>query len=271
MNLKRSGFAPGIILVALAVASLCRAQSVPPPTGEVAPTPEGLLQDVRARLPHERLRIEGDLNVREWGRGVVQQRLTFDAILDLAASPSLAQYTLRDSFGRELEQLTVTREPGESPQFSFASGQPLVMRPAPDLTRAIRGTDISWMDLTLSFLWWSPQPGVTRDEVRGRPCYVITVSRPASVVADPDAPDAYSTAKLWIDQKVRVLMQAEARDDSDNPTRRLWVKSIKKVNGRWMVKDMEVAGPESERRTRLSVREVTVETEQNGAPGVPPE
>lgn len=220
---------------------------------------EQLIRDVIIQLPQERLDIDGDISVLKWGSGV-QSKLKFNTILDLTAEPSFAQYTISDTFGRKLEQLTITRQTGTKPEFSYASGDPLVLRPTPNLSRKIRNTDITWLDLTMDFLWWIPEPEVTTDSVRSRDCYVIKVKRPATDDTEynnkKEKYNIHNAARLWIDKKAHVLMQAEAINSDNKAIRRLWVKSIKKINNRWMIKDMEVAGSSADTRTRLTVRNV---------------
>lgn len=247
----------------------------PPPTSKITrnisqddsvvsncvPSARQLIHDVLIQLPQERLIIEGDISVLKWGSGV-QSKLKFNTVLDLAVKPSFAQYTILDTFGRELEQLTITRQIGESPEFSYASGEPLVLRPTPNLSKTIRNTDITWLDLTLSFLWWKPEQKTTTGSVRGRDCYIIKVWRPATASTEAvDKNKTHNAARLWIDQKAHVLMQAEAINSDNKTIRRLWVKSIKKVNGRWMIKDMEVTGSSADTRTRLTVRNVKLATD----------
>ena len=256
-----------------------------------------LIHDVLIQLPQERLNITGDISVLKWGSGV-QSKLKFETLLDLAAKPSFTQYTISDAFGRKLEQLTITRQTGEAPEFSYASGQPLVLRPTPNLSRTIRNTDITWLDLTLSFLWWTPEQEVGTDSVRSRDCYVIKVNRPTTgntdathkktalrlrsgtsgslsgaemqgSLSEAEMPQGnkdnknsiHNAARLWIDKKAHVLMQAEAINSENKAIRRLWVKSIKKVNGKWMIKNMEVAGSSADTRTRLTVRDVKLATD----------
>ena len=202
----------------------------------------------------------------KWGSGV-QSKLKFHTSLNLSASPSLAQYTILDTFGRELEQLTITRQRGEAPEFSYASGKPLVLRPTPNLSNPIRNTELTWFDLTLSFLWWIPETEVTTDSIRNRDCYVITVKRPpeqnSESLNETNKQNSYTAARLWVDKKAHVLLQAEAINHDNQAIRRLWVKSIKKVNGKWMIKDMEVAGSSADNRTRLTVRDVQPATDHD--------
>ncbi len=230
------------------------------------PSAKQLLRDVLIQLPQEHLNINGDISVLKWGSGV-QSKLRFTTSLNLSVSPSLAQYTILDTFGRELEQLTITRQKGEAPEFSYASGKPLVLRPTPNLSSPIRNTELTWFDLTLSFLWWIPEAEVDTDSIRNRDCYVIIVRRPNDQSDTPtdeaNKTNTYTAAKLWVDKKAHVLLQAEAINHDNQAIRRLWVKSIKKVNGKWMIKDMEVAGSSADNRTRLTVRDVQPATDHD--------
>jgi hypothetical protein len=54
-----------------------------------------------------------------------------------------------------------------------------------------------------------------------------------------------------------MLLQAEALDPGGKAVRRLWVRSVKKINERWIIKDLEVEGFPAEHRTRLDVRDVS--------------
>ena len=58
----------------------------------------------------------------------------------------------------------------------------------------------------------------------------------------------------------RMLLQAEGYSEDGNLVRRLWVKGFKKINERWMIKDMEIQSYPYRHRTRLRVREVAADT-----------
>jgi len=249
---------PTVIIACLALAT--GGEALQDDAEDDQPPVRQLLEDVIARLPRESLRIQGDLTVRK-RRGLVLTRLKFDTSLDLGATPSLARYTILDAFGTELEQMTVTRREGEPPEFSYAAGSPLAICDTPDLCGRIGETDLSWIDLTLSFLWWPDGSPVGSGEIRGRPCHVVELTNPSAsgtgeLRDDPVAP--YARVRLWIDKKMHMLLQAEALDAESKPIRRLWVKSFKKINDRWMLKDMEVEGVPAAHRTKLTIREVGV-------------
>jgi len=214
-----------------------------------------LLQAVTARLPGTPLRIGGDITVRK-RRGIVLKSLKFHALLDLGRVPPLAQYTIMDALGNDLERLTVVRREGSEPTFMYASGNPLVTQPAPILSEAIQETDIRWMDLTFSFLWWPGGVLIGSDETRSRPCYVVEVDNPHADVESTDSSPYCAKARLWIDEKILMLIRAELLDSNNQPIRWLWIDSFKKVNDQWMIKDMEVEAEPVTHRTKLTIRDM---------------
>lgn len=254
-HLQKSVFAACIVL-----ASNCNGATDDSPSEEAGeddkPPPASagcLLREVTARLPREPLTISGDLTVRK-RRGIVLKNLKFQAFLDLGGIPPLAQYTIMDAFGNELERLTIVRREGSEPYLMYASGNPLVDSEAPALSAAIQETDIHWMDLTLSFLWWPGGVVVGSDETRSRPCHVVEVDNPD---AGSGIRESYCAgARLWIDEKLLMLIRAELLDSDGRPIRRVWVDSFKKIDNRWIIKDMEVEAEPAVRRTKLTVREV---------------
>ena len=117
------------------------------------PTAQQLLDEVILRLPRDPLDISGDLILRK-RHGIELRELKFQMQLRWGDTPATAQYVISDTFGRELERMTVSREHGKEPVFKHFSGTGRAEDKHPDLVGAIQETDISWMDLTLSFLWW---------------------------------------------------------------------------------------------------------------------
>ena len=64
----------------------------------VAVSAGALLAEARARLPQERLAIEGDITVRR-RRGIVVRELSFVVDLDWGGQPPRARVVIRDAFG----------------------------------------------------------------------------------------------------------------------------------------------------------------------------
>ncbi|MCX7591341.1 MAG: outer membrane lipoprotein-sorting protein, partial [Kiritimatiellae bacterium] len=176
-----------------------------------------------------------------------------------------SRYTLFDGLGRTTEQLTISRERSSAPTFSYARGDPLVPAELPDLYSPVQASDFSWMDLSLSFLWWPEGTVIGTGEIRGRNCHLVELKNPdGSITADPSRAEkpssrgsvSYAKVILWIDRQFPMLLQAEGYDREGRLVRKLWIKSLKKVDERWMVKDMEVQQYLSPHRTRICVRDV---------------
>jgi len=239
-----AGLKAVVAIIAISVLAVSGAEQPEEPPSSA----REILDSVLARLPDRPLDVAGDLTVR--GRnGTVLRELKFDMMLRWGGSPSSARYTIRDVFGSELEQLTVIRNPDTGPEYEYAAGDPPTPARMPPLTASIRETDMSWADLCLSFLWWPHAGHAGQDMIRGRPCFMIDV-RPSDADRAP-----YARVRLWIDKEIRMMVQAEAFDAEDRSVRRLWVKSVRKIDDRWMIRDMEVEAVPVVHRTRLRIQE----------------
>ena len=110
----------------------------------------------------------------------------------------------------------------------------------------ILGTDVTWSDLTLDYLWWddfsfdAEREGET---VHGQVCAVVVMKKGGRRV------------RVWVDRKTGALMQAE-EFDGERPLRRLWGTRIRKFGDRWMANVMEVETVGSGHRTKITVEEL---------------
>lgn len=226
------------------------AAPAPAPTAAVAklPSVDELMRNLLDRLPSKPVLVSGELlTAPDDGE---PRRLTISIRLRY---PREATYTIGDAFGKALEQLTVTRE-GSQVTYTYLSGDPLAAAPAPSPGSTIQNTAMSWMDLTLGFLWWDGGRIIGREENRGQPCYVLDRHAPAQAMVP------YASTRLWVDTRVSMLMEAIGKDKLENPVRRLSVKSFKKINHEWMVKDLEVENLSTHLITILRVRDVAADT-----------
>ena len=113
----------------------------------------------------------------------------------------------------------------------------------------ILGTDVTWSDLTLDYLWWDDVSFDAEREgesVHGQVCTVIVMKKGERQV------------RVWVDRKTGALMQAEEIKDG-KAVRRLWGTRIKKFGDRWMANVMEVETIGSGHRTKITVEELKVE------------
>lgn len=251
--------------LALGTVPLCRAQesntlpaeaTTPPVPATAAatqlPTVDKLMGELLARLPSQPILLSGDL-VTVATNGT-KTRIAVDILLSY---PQTATYTIRDAFGKELEELTVLRE-GTSVRYIYKQNG--TESTAPPLGQRVQDTALTWMDLTLGFLWWEGGRIIGQMETRGQPCYVLDRHAPSGSAAP------YASVRMWVDQRVSMLLQSEGYNMLGDCIRRLSVKSFKKVRNEWMVKDLEFEDLPDGPRTILRVRNAEPASPEAGLP-----
>lgn len=222
--------------------------SLPVSAKDNLPVADELLRGCIGALPDIPLLVTGDMQARS-PEGDVEKKIGVEMLLDWQAAPPTARYTTRDAFGHGMEHLSITWVPDQPVEYRFFTGEPLQAAPMPNLSDPIEGTDISWQDLSLSFLWWPNGETIGAEEIRGRPCYVVDL-----------ATDGL-TMRLWIDPKIPVMLRAETweRKSAEKDlvlARRMDVKGFKKINDRWVVQNVEIQSYPSRHKTVLRVRDV---------------
>ena len=217
---------------------------------------DAMLERVIAQLPTTRIQASGTIFVRQ-RRGVPLETYAFTLDADWRPPHTKVTYTFKDKHGTPLEALTF--QPDAETVFTFRSGPDLVPGPLPDLTANISRTDVSWLDLSLYFLWWRGARFVGEDTVRGFHCQVIEVAAPAQ-----STHNSYAKVRLWISTEQGLLLQAQGFDATGRSIRRFWVQSVRQIDEQWMIQTLEVQQTNRDQRTRLQV--VDVETEASTAP-----
>ena len=207
------------------------------------PGVDDLMANLLARLPSTPITLTGELVTT----AANEQKSKLNIIIQLRY-PQEATYTLCDSFGKSLEQLTVIRNKGLT-SYRYLAGDPLTPSAVPSPDTRIQNTALCWMDLTLGFLWWNGGKIIGRVEVRGQPCYLLDRRAPQ------DDMTPYARVQLWVDTRISMLIQADGYDKLENLSRRLSIKSFKKINHEWMIKDLEVEDLAQHSLTLLRIRD----------------
>ena len=213
------------------------------------PAADGVLDSVLARLPRKPVTVSGALQTSRRGTNDVHT-VNIELSLSYGDEPAAATYTIRDAFGASLAQMRISHAAGKPMRLAYASGDPLTPAPPPALSTPVGGTDVSWGDMCLSFLWWRGGRTVGREMIKGQACYVLDVPAPAG------EPTAYARIRLWIDEKFLMMLQAEGFDTKGSPIRRLAVRSFRKIGDTWMLKDLEVENLPSKSRTILRITDI---------------
>ena len=207
------------------------------PDEETPQTAEDVLAFVQSRLPRKALRLSGTIRVKA-KNGYVKAPIPATMEWRRDAVPPTATYRVGNEKSGVVS-LTVTWLDGD-PQYRFSD---------PDLKpdAPIFDTGLRWSDLSLGFLWWPDPVLVGHEKKLNRACFVLEI---------PDPRRADRRRRLWIDRKTGMVLETRTLDAERRTLRRLKIKSIKKIDGLWVAKDLELIDQTTGIRTLLRIADV---------------
>ena len=97
----------------------------------------------------------------------------------------------------------------------------------------VRGTGITYEDLSLGFLYWRDPKILGEETIRTRKAWKIELQAGRNS-------SQYGVARLWIDQESGALLRIEGYNKDGRLRRRFEVVSAQKIDGQWMLKQMRV-------------------------------
>ncbi len=119
--------------------------------------------------------------------------------------------------------------------------------------RKVRGTEITYEDLAMRFLYWPVAKIVGHDIMLTRNCWKLRV--------EPGSPknSQYGYVLLWIEKQSGALVQVETYDRAGKLLKRFEVKSVQKIEGGYILKqmriqEMENGEPKDETPTYLEIQ-----------------
>ena len=223
-----------------------------PPAFAADAAAPAVLAACRAMLPPRPVMLEGRI-VKRNRRGTVQDEYRYTLEMRRNEKPARMSVTLKSKDGaKDMQKATILRDGGASaPKLELedlATGQ----KTTPQLDGQVLGTDVTWLDLTLDFLWWTNASFEAEREgetVHGQKCAVIVVKPSAEL-------GKVTGVRLWADRKTGCMMQAEQLGEGGKAIHRLWGTRIKKFDGRWSVSVIETESPGSGLRTKITVESI---------------
>ncbi len=182
------------------------------------PSAREILDGVRVRQSQQEIALQGQL--RRDGKEDVPFELIENGprIRYVFSNPPV---TLQLQIGENESRLeVVTKEGAEK------------VAPA-DFNEKVRGTDISYEDLALRFLYWPKAEVVGSENLRTRNCWKL-------LLYAPNNRSQYGSIYLWVDKSGGALMRMEGYDMAGKLIRRFEVVSAQKIDERWFLKKMRI-------------------------------
>ena len=184
---------------------------------EPAPSAREILDSVRMRQTQQQIDLQGQLRQ--------------DQVLvpfHLIQSGPIVRYIFSNP--EEALQLQLGEEDSRLDEVSRGG----VEKVAPaKFDHKIRGTDVTYEDLALKFLYWPNAELLGTENIRSRNCWKIQMRAPSRQ-------SQYSTVLLWVDKAGGALMRMEAYDANGKLTKRFEVVSAQKIDNRWFLKQMRI-------------------------------
>ncbi len=206
-----------------------------------------VLRTCRAMLPVRPVELTGSLILRS-RKGIVSSEYDYRLVMRRGEDVSLLTIRLfLRGETNEIAVVTISRRSEQHPVIRLTKDGVIENVDTP-LARVLK-TDVTWLDLTFDFLWWTNAVYETEREgesVHGQKCLVILVKPEVKI-------EGLSAVRLWVDKKTGCLMQSEQVDEKGEPIRRLWGTRVKRMDGKWMVSVLEVETLGSRHRTKITV------------------
>lgn len=208
-----------------------------------------LAAQLRASPPAEEMNLKGKLNLRE-GSGPIRE-VPFQFRTVITTTNWMAVYRAQ-GLGTNppahppLAVVHVTGQPNS--YWQAASGDQESWSPLAEgeaYEKPFAGSDFSIQDLGLEFLHWPKQRLIRTEMRKSRSCNVLESTNPRA------QGQGYSRVISWLDVESGGLLMAEAYDRHDKLLKEFSVNSMKKVDQRWQVQQMEIRNVQRRSRTRL--------------------
>ena len=220
---------------------------VPPPDPQRG---QALAQKLRMAVPVERTQFSGVLKVTPREGKTTAIPVTGQVI---PGEPTWKViYEVPGTNNRPAEKLIIVHATNGPNQYLYAkatkAGEPardaVALKPD-EIAVPLAGTDFWLLDLGLDFFHWPTQLLVRTAMFDSRVCQVLRSIRP-----NPP-PGGYACVESWVDKETGGPLKAEAFDRSGKRVKEFSIKSLKKVEGRWELEEMEIRDLAKGSRTRL--------------------
>lgn len=198
-------------MIALFLFCVVAVQAEPPPSARE------ILETVRMQQTQQQIDLQGQLRQNE----VIVP-------FHLLQSGALVRYTFSNP--EETLQLQLGETDSRLEELSHDGVEKVT--PA-QFDHKIRGTDVTYEDLSLRFLYWPNAEVLGADNIRTRNCWKLQLRAPSGQ-------SQYATVLLWVDKASGALMRLEGYDAAGRLTKRFEVVSAQKIDNRWFLKQMRI-------------------------------
>lgn len=188
-----------------------------------------ILAQARTMLPRENLSLIGRLTVRR-DRGFVNTERPFRLNLNWADLNPVGECILFRS-EKEMEQIQraiLTRTGNKKADIRIFDETNTESTVKPRFNMNVGETDITWMDLSFDYLWWTNAEIIGKqDRFLGTDCLIIIAKPPLAI-------PGCTAVKLWVERRSGFMIQVEHIGEEGSPVRRIWIQKLQELQERWI-------------------------------------
>ena len=234
--MTRRHFIPLLAALPLVVAPApLTAQDAPKPTAE--PTAEEIQRLVKRSYIRQEMTLTGRLRNDETGA---------EAPFEL----SMLANTIRFRFDKPVQTITLDLNDKGFVLREVVKGKNAPV-PKSKYSESIRGTDITYEDVSMRFLYWPKPVKLATETFKHRTCWKLRLD-------NPDTSGAYGVAIIWVDSGNGSILRMEGYNREGKLIKRYEVVSGMKVGDGWMLKQMRIESfdPATRKRSGRSYLEL---------------
>ncbi len=217
-----------LLCAALALLSPLRAQEGTPPASEPSSFASKSIDEMSADEVLKLVRLSYTLYDRDF-TGMLRMGLTKKVPFRLSLKPEAISFL----FNEPAQLIHLDTRNQRFALFEGVGGAQTKPVPPAKYGEPVRGTDITYDDLSMRFLYWPNARIVRQEKLKGRDCIRVSIR-------NPDGAGLYSSVEVWIDKISGGMLKMIGRDRASRPIRRFEVLSGKKFGDIWMVDEMRI-------------------------------
>ena len=211
-----------------------------------------LAAQLRSMRPPEDAKWRGTLKIRHHGQATFSVPIMCETTAPPGQSDWSVMYLASSTAAGGARKLTVIHSVSGPNQYILATAPvpDAPLDPPKTLAAAqadipLAGSDFWLSDLGFEFYHWPEQRRLKGEMRRGKPCYVLESVNPHPL------PEGYSRVVSWVERESGAPIQAEAYGADGKLLKEFALGSVKKVNDRWELKDLEISNRKTGSRTHL--------------------
>jgi hypothetical protein len=231
------------VLIFLATSPLLANEPTLPAGADPQKVAQELVAKLRSATPQQNSVINGTLTIKP--REGEPRTVPVECTIRVENDSWRSGYQTYGSNGVP-ERAVIVHRPGKPNEYLYGSGktEPKPLAPAA-IYQPVAASDFAMPDFGLDFLHWPAQRLVKTEMIKSRWANVLESLNPSP------AAGGYAKVISWLDKESGGPLKAEAFDAKGKRVKEFEIGRVRKVEGEWQLKDMQIRDLVDGSRTTL--------------------